>query len=196
MHDITVAHIRSFFSSFYREETNNSALTRAGVLVPLFIKNGGLSVVLTQRTEDVEHHKGQISFPGGTMNQVDSTIVDTALREAWEEVGLPRITVEVLGLLSDFCTPSGFCITPVVGFLPPDPFYVLNKTEVSEVFDVPLSFFLDLRNERTEKRMRFDKMMNIYFYNYGTHEIWGATAEILRSFLQALNTEIKLKKTL
>ena len=196
MHVITVAHIRSFFSSFQREETNNDVLSRAGVLVPLFIKNGELNVVLTQRTEDVEHHKGQISFPGGTMDKVDSTIVDTALREAWEEVGLPRTSVEILGLLSDFCTPSGFCITPVVGFLSPDPSYVLNKTEVSEIFDVPLSFFLDPRNERKEKRIRFDKMMNVYFYNYGTYEIWGATAEILRNFLQALNTEINFKKTL
>ena len=196
MHDITVAHIRSFFSSFYREETNNEALTRAGVLVPLFIKNGELSVVLTQRTEDVEQHKGQISFPGGTMDKVDSTIVDAALREAWEEVGLPRASVEVLGLLSDFCTPSGFCITPVVGLLPPNSSYVLNKTEVSEIFDVPISFFLDPRNEQTEKRVRFDKMMNVCFYNYGIYKIWGATAEILRNFLQALNTEINLKKTL
>ena len=196
MHDITVAHIRSFFSSFIREETNNYTLTRAGVLVPLFIKNEELSVVLTQRTIDVEHHKGQISFPGGTMDKVDSTIIDTVLREAWEEIGLLRTSVEVLGLLSDFSTSSGFSITPVVGFLPPNPSYILNKTEVSEIFDVPLSFFLDPRNERTEKCIRFDKMMNIYFYKYGTHEIWGATAEILRNFLQALNTEINLKKTL
>ena len=196
MQEILVEHIRSFFSSFYREETKNEALTRAGVLVPLFIKNGNLNIILTRRTEDVEHHKGQISFPGGAMDKGDSTIVDTALREAWEEIGLPRTSVEVLGLLSDFCTPSGFCITPVVGFLRPDPSYVLNKTEVSEVFDVPLSFFLDPLNERTEKHIRLDKIMNVYYYNYGTFEIWGATAEILRNFLQALNTEINLKKTL
>ena len=130
------------------------------------------------------------------MDKVDSTIIDTVLREAWEEIGLLRTSVEVLGLLSDFSTSSGFSITPVVGFLPSNPSYILNKTEVSEIFDVPLSFFLDPRNERTEKCIRFDKMMNIYFYKYGTHEIWGATAEILRNFLQALNTEINLKKTL
>jgi 8-oxo-dGTP pyrophosphatase MutT (NUDIX family) len=191
-----VEHIRSFFSSFYREEAKNEALTRAGVLVPLFVKNGKLSVILTQRTEDVEHHKGQVSFPGGAMDKEDPSIVDTALRETWEEIGLPRDSVEVLGLLNDFCTPSGFCITPVVGLLPPNPSYVLNKTEVAEVFDVPLSFFLDPRNERTEKHIRFDKMINVYFYNYGTYEIWGATAEMLRNFLLALNTEIKIKKTL
>jgi 8-oxo-dGTP pyrophosphatase MutT (NUDIX family) len=196
MLDITLAHIRSFFSSFYRNEINNPALIRAGVLVPLFMQNGKLHVVLTQRTEEVEQHKGQVSFPGGTRDTCDATIIDTALREAEEEIGLTRNTVEVLGVLNDFCTPSGFCITPVVGFLPLIPSFVLNKTEVSEVFDVPLSFFLNSSNERIDRRERFGKMTNVYFYSYGEHEIWGATAEILRTFLHALNTEIEHKKTL
>jgi 8-oxo-dGTP pyrophosphatase MutT (NUDIX family) len=196
MLDITLAHIRSFFSSFNREKLNNHTLIRAGVLVPLFMQNGELSVVLTQRTEEVEHHKGQVSFPGGTMDSTDTTIIDTALREAGEEIGLPRNSVEVLGLLNDFCTPSAFCITPVVGFLPFIPSFVPNTTEVSGIFYVPLSFFLDPRNERVEKRKRSGKIKNVYFYNYGKYEIWGATAEILRFFLYALNTEINHKKTL
>jgi len=196
MLDITLAHIRSFFSSFCRDELNNRTLIRAGVLVPLVMRNGELSVVLTQRTEEVEHHKGQVSFPGGTMDGIDATIIDTALREAGEEIGLTRNSVEVLGLLNDFCTPSGFCITPVVGFLPLIPSFILNKTEVSGIFDVPLSFFLDSNNERVKKLERSDKITNVYFYNYGKYEIWGATAEILRNFLHALNTEINHKKTL
>jgi 8-oxo-dGTP pyrophosphatase MutT (NUDIX family) len=196
MHDITLAHIRSFFSSFCRKEVNNPVLTRAGVLVPLFVRNGELRVVLTQRTEEVEQHKGQISFPGGTMDSVDATIIDTALREAEEEIGLIQNTVEVLGILDDFCTPSGFCITPVVGFLPFMPSFALNKTEVSEVFDVPLSFFLDSSNERVDQRESFGKMTNVYFYFYEKYEIWGATAGMLRTFLHALHTEIKYKKTL
>jgi 8-oxo-dGTP pyrophosphatase MutT (NUDIX family) len=196
MLDITLAHIRSFFSSFCRDELNNRTLIRAGVLVPLVMRNGELSVVLTQRTEEVEHHKGQVSFPGGTMDGIDATIIDTALREAGEEIGLTRNSVEVLGLLNDFCTPSGFCITPVVGFLPLIPSFILNKTEVSGIFDVPLSFFLDSNNERVKKLERSDKITNVYFYNYGKYEIWGATAEILQNFLQALNTEINHKKTL
>jgi len=196
MLDITLVHVRSFFSSFYRKEINNPVLIRAGVLVPLFMQNGELSVVLTRRTEEVEQHKGQVSFPGGTMDTCDATIIDTALREAEEEIGLTKNAVEVLGTLNDFCTPSGFCISPVVGFLPVIPSFALNKTEVSEVFDVPLSFFLNSSNERVDRRERFGKMTNVYFYGYGEHEIWGATAEILRTFLRALNTEIKHKKTL
>jgi 8-oxo-dGTP pyrophosphatase MutT (NUDIX family) len=196
MPGITLGHIRSFFSSFHREEVHNPTLIRAGVLVPLFMQNGELSVVLTQRTEDVEHHKGQISFPGGTMDSIDATIVDTALREAGEEIGLMRNSIEILGLLNDFCTPSGFCITSVVVFLPLIQSFVLNKTEVSEIFDVPLSFFLDPRNERVEKYKRSGTIKDVYFYSYGKYEIWGATAEILRIFLYALNTEINNKKTL
>ena len=171
MQDITLAHVRSFFSSFYREELNHHTLIRAGVLVPLFMQNGEMSVVFTQRTEEVEHHKGQVSFPGGTMDSIDATIID-------------------------FCTPSGFCITPVVGFLPIIPSFMLNKTEVSGIFNVPLSFFLDPRNERVEELNRSGKNKRDYFYSYGKYEIWGVTAEILQIFLHTLNTQINHKKTL
>lgn len=130
------------------------------------------------------------------MDSVDATIIDTALREAGEEIGLARNAVEVLGMLNDFRTQSGFCITPVVGFLPLTPSFVLNKTEVSEIFDVPLSFFIDSCNERVDQRECSGKMTNVYFYSYDKYEIWGATAEMLRTFLRALDTEIKHKKTL
>jgi len=196
MSNITIAHIRSFFSSFCREAINDHNLIHAGVLVPLFMQKGEMRVVLTQRTEEVEQHKGQVSFPGGTMDSIDATLIDTALREAGEEIGLARNAVEVLGMLNDFRTPSGFCITPVVGFLPSAPSFVLNKTEVSEIFDVPLSFFVDPCNERVDQYEFSGKTKNIYFYSYGKYEIWGATAEMLRTFLQALDTEIKHKKTL
>jgi 8-oxo-dGTP pyrophosphatase MutT (NUDIX family) len=196
MGEITIDQVRSFMSSFCRNERENHALIRAGVLVPLVIIDGALNVILTQRTDDVEHHKGQISFPGGTMDRVDGTIIETALRETEEEIGLTKKSIEVLGLLHDYCTPSGFCITPVVGFLPRMPSFVLNKTEVAEVFEVPLSFFLDPQNERIEQRMRLGTMLNVYFYNYGSYEIWGATAEMLRIFLHELMSEINRKKTL
>ena len=193
---MTLNDIRSFFSSFCRKEIHDRTLIRAGVLVPLFTQEDELHVILTQRTETVEHHKGQVSFPGGVMDSADETIVDTALREAEEEIGLMRNTVEVLGIFNDFRTPSGFCITPVVGFLTLVPSFVLNKTEVSEIFDVPLSFFLDFRNERIEQRAFSGKIINVYLYRYGNHEIWGTTAEMLLAFLYALNTKIKQKNIL
>ena len=196
MPNITLSYIRSFFTYFCQEAIIDSALIHAGVLVPLFLKNDELHVIFTQRTDEVEHHKGQVSFPGGVMDKEDLTIIDTALREAEEEIGLKRDLVEVLGISHDFRTPSGFCITPVIGFLATVQTFIPNRNEVSEIFDVPLSFFLDPRNERVEQWMRSGKTVNLYFYNYGNYEIWGATAAMLRSFLMNLAEQTGRNKTL
>jgi len=193
---ISPNHIRRFFEIFQRQECDDRDLLPAGVLVPLFEKNGELHVVLTQRTDEVEHHKGQISFPGGVKNERDTTIIETALRETEEEIGLTRNVVNVLGMLNDFQTPSGFCITPVVALLLTVPSFSINAAEVSQIFDVPLSFFLDAHNERVEQHERSGKMMNVYFYRYRQYEIWGATAAILRSFLHDLMMWLENKKTL
>jgi 8-oxo-dGTP pyrophosphatase MutT (NUDIX family) len=183
---ITIDIVRRFFQTHNVKVFSDKNLVHAGVLVPLFEKNGELHVILTKRTDVVEHHKGQISFPGGTKDKTDADIIDTALREAGEEIGIEKNSVEILGVLDDFCTPSGFCITPVVGFVHSLPSFSLNAAEVSEVFDVPLSFILDPRNERIEQRTLQDGVKTIYYYNYGQYEIWGATAAILRSFLHEL----------
>ena len=193
---ISPNHIRRFFETFQRQECDDRGLLPAGVLVPLFEKNGELHVVLTQRTDEVEHHKGQISFPGGVKNERDTTIIKTALRETEEEIGLTRNVVNVLGMLNDFQTPSGFCITPVVALLLTVPSFSINAAEVSQIFDVPLSFFLDAHNERVEQHERSGKMMNVYFYRYRQYEIWGATSAILRSFLHDLMMWLENKKTL
>ena len=193
---ISPNHIRRFFETFQRQECDDRDLLPAGVLVPLFEKNGELHVVLTQRTDEVEHHKGQISFPGGVKNERDTTIIETALRETEEEIGLTRNVVNVLGMLNDFQTPSGFRITPVVAFLLSVPLFSINTAEVSQIFDVPLSFFLDACNERVERHNRSGKMVNVYFYRYGQYEIWGATAAMLRSFLHDLIFWLESKKIL
>jgi 8-oxo-dGTP pyrophosphatase MutT (NUDIX family) len=193
---ISPDHIRQFLESFQRQECNSRDLFPAGVLIPFFERNGELHVVFTRRTDEVEHHKGQISFPGGVKNEQDTTIIETALRETEEEIGLPRNAVNVLGMLNDFQTPSGFRITPVVAFLFSVPSFSINTAEVSQIFDVPLSFFLDVRNERVERHERSGKMINVYFYRYGQYEIWGETAAMLRSFLHDLMMWLENKKTL
>ena len=193
---ISPDHIRQFLESFQRQECSSRGLISAGVLVPLFARNGELHVVLTQRTHEVEHYKGQVSFPGGVKNEQDTSIIETALRETEEEIGLPRNAMNVLGLLSDIKTPSGFCITPVVAFLLSVPSFSINTAEVSQIFDVPLSFFLNACNERVERHERSGKMMNVYFYRYGQYEIWGATAAMLRSFLHDLIFWLESKKIL
>jgi 8-oxo-dGTP pyrophosphatase MutT (NUDIX family) len=193
---ISLNQIRQFLETHRRQECNSGDLCPAGVLVLLFERDNELRVVLTQRTNDVEHHKGEISFPGGVKNDRDLTIIETALRETEEEIGLSRDEVNVLGVLNDFQTPSGFYITPVIAVLLSLPSFSINTAEVSQIFDVPLSFFLDPRNERIEPHKRSGKIMDVYFYRYGTYEIWGATAAILRSFLHDLMTWIGNKKTL
>jgi 8-oxo-dGTP pyrophosphatase MutT (NUDIX family) len=180
---LTIEDIRKYLHSGRKRTTCAGGLTLSAVLILLFERDGELYVVLTRRTDEVEHHKGQVSFPGGVRDPVDADIVDTALREAQEEIGIGRQSIEVVGRLNDYSTPSGFCITPIVGFIGSVPSYTINSHEVSEVFDVPLSFFLNRSNERLREHRTGSGIFTVYSYIYGSHEIWGATAAILRSFL-------------
>ncbi len=184
---ISLEQIRSALFSYQPHEADLSGYKRAAVLLPLFLKNGELHVLLTKRTESVEHHKGQISFPGGAVDDEDADVVSAALREAEEEIGLPCRSVEILGVLDHYATPSRYSIAPVVGFLRLLPTLAPSSHEVAEIFDVPLSFFLDKHNERIVPVKREGQWRDVYFYNYGEYEIWGVTAAIVRSFLQAVN---------
>jgi 8-oxo-dGTP pyrophosphatase MutT (NUDIX family) len=166
-------------------------LKPAAVLVPFFLKNATLHVLLTKRTDSVEHHKGQISFPGGAVDREDRDTVDAALREAEEEIGLQRSQVDILGAFDDFWTPSGYSITPVVAMLRSVDGLRPNDHEVAAIFDAPVEFFLDKKNERVKKVERDGTVHDVYYYNYGEYEIWGATAAMLRSFLTALTDEVK-----
>ena len=156
---------------------------RASVLIPLFPKEKELHVLLTVRTHEVESHKGQISFPGGMQDAADSDAVHTALREAEEELGLHPRKVSVLGLLSDFPVISRFIMTPVVGYLERQPLVRPNPMEVDEVFSVPLSFFQNEENARSQLLVRNGVSYTVWFYDYGRYTVWGATAAIMRDFI-------------
>lgn len=161
-------------------------LTPAAVLVPLVERREGLTVLLTQRTDHLVHHGGQISFPGGRVEEQDTGPIETALRETEEEIGLERHYVEVIGFLDLYQTVTGFLITPVVSFvapgftLRPDPF------EVAEVFEVPLSFILDPRNHELRSRVYKGLERRFYVLPYENRYIWGATAAMLVSFARRL----------
>ncbi len=185
---ITLDQIVRFFTAYRRKELQKPHLKNAAVLMLFYLKDDVLHILLTKRTEDVEHHKGQISFPGGSHDEGDDDLVSTALRESEEEIGLRQDAVRVLGLFDDFETPSGFAITPVVAYATCLPPLKQNSVEVAEILEVPVSLFLDQRNERVEKRTRLGIVFDVYFYRYGAHEIWGATAAILRAFLSALRS--------
>jgi 8-oxo-dGTP pyrophosphatase MutT (NUDIX family) len=162
--------------------------SRAAVLVPLYEADGDLKVILTVRTETVETHKGQVSFPGGTRDASDQDDIQTALRESREEIGLDPASVRILGLLDDLVTPTGFVITPVVGAINEMPTLKPNSSEVAEVLSVPLSFFEDEKNGRWEMRERAGLKVKVWFFQCGERLIWGATAGILKNLIETTNT--------
>ena len=163
-------------------------LRRAAVLIPLFKKTGEYHILFTKRTEKVPHHKGQISFPGGQWDKEDPDLLATALRETEEEMGIAPQDVQILGELDDFCTASSdFCISPFVGLIPyPYPFRV-NPHEIAEVIEAPLDVLRQENHMRQEIFSRDGEPFPVYFYEYQDYTIWGATARILKEFLDLLS---------
>jgi 8-oxo-dGTP pyrophosphatase MutT (NUDIX family) len=185
--DALARRIRDRLHGRRRRELAAPGLRRAAVLLALVAAGGEVSVLLTRRTDTVEHHKGQISLPGGMADPSDAGPVETALRETEEELGVPRTAVDVLGVLDDVLTVvSGFVITPVVGILRPTVDLRANAAEIAEVLVVPLRVFTDPRALRVERRLRDGRWVDVLFYRYGPHDIWGATARILKEFIDAV----------
>ena len=164
----------------------SAALRPAAVLVPLIDHATGMSVLLTQRTAHLSAHAGQISFPGGRIEESDADAVDAALRETEEEVGLGRDHVTVVGRLDTYVTGTGFEITPVVGIVRVPFPLAIDPFEVSEVFEVPLSFVADSKNHRRMTR-DFENQARIFFVlPFKNRNIWGATAGMLVNLAEVL----------
>jgi 8-oxo-dGTP pyrophosphatase MutT (NUDIX family) len=153
----------------------------AAVLVPLVRREPGLTVLLTQRTEDMPSHAGQIAFPGGRQQAEDADAIATALRETEEEVGLGREFVEVIGPVDHYRTGTGYEITPIVGIVSPGFITRADPREVADVFEVPLEHFLDERNHRIDSRVWQGRERRYYAMPYGERYIWGATAGMLKN---------------
>lgn len=164
----------------------STALRPAAVLVPLVDHPKGMSVLLTQRTAHLSAHAGQISFPGGRIEDADPDAVAAALRETEEEVGLPRDRVDVVGRLDTYVTGTGFEITPIVGMLAPPVPISIDPFEVAEAFEVPLSFILDRRNHQRIERDIGAHSRSYYVLPYQGRNIWGATAGILVNLAEVL----------
>lgn len=164
------------------------ALRRAAVLVPLVARPEGVTVLFTRRTEQLAHHAGQISFPGGRSEELDSSPIETALRESVEEIGLDRAKVEIIGVLPDHVTISAYRVTPVVALVTP-PFELHPEPgEVAEVFEVPLAFLMDgLHHQRRVFLVPGDVgQRTFYTMPYERYFIWGATAAMLRNLFHFL----------
>ncbi len=154
-------------------------LTPAAVLIPLVERKQGLTVLLTRRTDHLNDHAGQISFPGGRVEETDADPVATALRETEEEIGLARRFIDVIAELDVYETSTGFAITPVVGFVREGFTLELDDFEVSEVFEVPLDFIFDPANHQRQSLVWKGAERQFYVIPYGRHHIWGATAGML-----------------
>ena len=151
----------------------------AAVLVPIVERPDGHTVLLTRRSEHLHDHPGQVSFPGGRLDDTDRGPIDAALRETAEEIGLGREYVELAGLLDGYETVTGYGVTPVVGFIQPGFALTLDAFEVAEAFEVPLAFFLDEASRRIHSRMRDGRRRYYYAFEYADRYIWGATAGML-----------------
>lgn len=158
----------------------------AAVLVPIINRAEGPTVLLTVRSSELASHAGQIAFPGGRVDPEDADHVATALREAEEEVNIPRSAVDVIGALGVHHGGLGFAVTPVVGVVDPAAPIRPNPREVAEVFETPLAWFADLANHTTEEREHLGVKYKMFAAPYGRYHIWGLTAGILRSFAETL----------
>jgi 8-oxo-dGTP pyrophosphatase MutT (NUDIX family) len=161
-------------------------LTEAAVLVPLVERDRELTVLLTRRTDHLHDHAGQISFPGGRIDPGDTDPEAAALREAEEEVGLPRENVRLLGRLDTYLVRTGFQVVPVVGLVTPSFTVKPDSFEVAEVFEVPLGFFMSPGNKERHSRMFRGKERYFYVYPYEDYYIWGATAGMLGNLAEIL----------
>ncbi|UKV15054.1 CoA pyrophosphatase [Thalassospiraceae bacterium SW-3-3] len=158
----------------------------AAVLVPLVQRDEGLHVILTRRTDHLSDHAGQISFPGGRQEDNDNTLEETALRETEEEIGLARVHIDLVGRLDDYYTVTGYQVTPVVGLITPPFDLAPDAHEVAEVFEVPLEFILEPRNQKLQT-VTFEGAKRRYFaIPYREYYIWGATAGMLVNFSEVL----------
>lgn len=160
----------------------------AAVLVPLVCDEGELNLLFTRRTDLVHDHKGQVAFPGGSVEPQDGGFEDTATRETYEEIGIPQSEICVLGRLPVFPTITGFLICPVVGMIPWPYDLRLSEEEVSRAFMIPLKWLADASNREEKSMILPDGRLEnvVFFHSFDGEKVWGATARITLHFLQSV----------
>jgi 8-oxo-dGTP pyrophosphatase MutT (NUDIX family) len=162
----------------------HQGLRPAAVLLPLYERNGEETLLFTRRTDNLEHHRGEISFPGGARHPEDPDLETTALRETEEEMGIAAADVELLGRLDDCYSVHGYHVVPFVGVFPwPYPFRI-NRDEIAAVIEVPVAALRDPAIFSTEDWQHRGRTHPVHFYRYGDHAIWGLTAAMLKQFLE------------
>jgi 8-oxo-dGTP pyrophosphatase MutT (NUDIX family) len=169
----------------FKEWKGDAPARPAAVLIPV-VARAHLSVILTQRTDQLPAHSGQIAFPGGKPDVGDVDPVATAMREAAEEIGLDRAFIEPLGILDNYRTGTGFAVTPVVALIDPACTLTPDPREVADVFEVPLAFLMDPTNHQVHTRAIAGRDRQYYAMPFGDRYIWGATAGMVRNMQERL----------
>jgi len=183
-----IEQVRNSLHSRNRRIIEQPSLARAAVLIPLFQKGQDCHIVFTKRSDNVRYHKGEISFPGGVFDEEDLELQRTALREAFEEIGLKEDDVQIIGILDDIITVTQFIVTPFIGLFPyPYPFE-LSAIEIAELIEVPLSALLNEDCFSEREIIRGTGKEVVLAYQYQNHIIWGATARILKQFLDLISS--------
>jgi 8-oxo-dGTP pyrophosphatase MutT (NUDIX family) len=180
--------VRYILGARERRVIEHLPFAHAAVLVPLFRKGKDCHLLFTKRTDQVKYHKGEISFPGGTFDKEDLELQQTALREAFEEIGLKENDIQILGALDDIVTITEFIVTPFVGLFPYPYVFQVSPIEIAELIEVPLSLLLDEKCFGEREILQGEKRRIVYTYQYGKHTIWGATALILKQFLDLISS--------
>ena len=165
---------------------NRNELIPAAVLVLIIIRNDGLQVLLTKRNENLKHHAGQISFPGGRVDDSDRNVQHTALRETEEEVGLKPALIKIIGELDQYIVGTGYLVSPIIGVIEPPFELVKQEDEVAEIFEAPLDFLISPENFRRYSRNFHGKTHYHFAITWENHFIWGATAGMLRNLSHRL----------
>lgn len=183
-----VERIEQALADYTPRKVDQPTAAAAAVLILVRTGMGEPRVVFTERTHRVEHHKGQISFPGGACDDDDESTEHTALRETYEEIGVNPDDVRLLGQLDDMVTVSNFRVTPYVGAVtsPGEYQYQVNDDEVARVVEVPLSHLLDEQNMELEVRQHNGREILVPAFAYNEHRIWGATARMLHQLIELL----------
>ena len=175
--------LKKVLSQREKYHIDDASRVPSAVLVPIYFKQGQYYILFTKRTDTVRDHKGQISFPGGAYEPDDETLVDTALRESEEEIGLAARAVELLGELDDISTSSSYIIAPFVAAIPWPYQFKIDPREVNKIIEVPISALLNSDSLHQETVMADGQPVTTLAYNYSGDIIWGATAKILNQFL-------------
>lgn len=161
-------------------------LRDAAVLIPVVDYGERATILLTKRAERLRSHSGQVAFPGGRIDDTDASPEEAALREAEEEIGLDRQFIEIIGRMPDYVSGSGYRIAPVLSVVRPGFLLTINKDEVDDAFEVPLSFLMDPANHTRDSRIWENKERFFYTMPYGERYIWGVTAGIIRTLYERL----------